>query len=93
MMRCPVNGLRNISEFFYAGEVKSMPHPDTGTDREWAEYIFIEDNINGIVKEWWMHTPSSTWFIAERCTSSDEVTNTYLPSSIFKNRVEYNSNN
>ena len=91
MMCCPLNGTRNISEFMYAGEVKDMPDPKAGTNREWSEYIFIEDNINGIVREWWMHIPSSTWFIAERCRSTDEVKSTYLPSLIYKERVEFTS--
>ena len=91
MMPCPVNGLRNISEFLYGGEVKDMPDPISGSDREWSEYIFIENNINGIVKEWWMHIPTSTWFIAERCTTTDEVKNTFLPSELYNQRIDFDS--
>jgi sarcosine oxidase subunit delta len=29
-------------------------------------------------KEWWCHTPSNTWFIAERDTALDRVVRTYL---------------
>ena len=91
MMCCPINGLRNITEFLYGGEVKPMPNPLSTSDREWAEYIFIQNNTNGIVKEWWMHVPTSTWFIAERDTSTDEVMKTYLASKIYDLRVEFDS--
>ena len=32
----------------------------------------------GIQREWWYHSASSTWFIAERDTASDEIVRTYL---------------
>ena len=66
MMRCPLNGPRNISEFVYGGEVTEMPDPQSCSEREWADYLFMEENKKGIVKEWWLHAPTSYWFIAER---------------------------
>jgi sarcosine oxidase subunit delta len=35
-----------------------------------------------VVKEWWCHSPSGYWFIAERHTASDEVMRTYDPSEL-----------
>ena len=58
-----------------------MPNPETTTDEDWADYVFNRNNAPGIKKEWWFHSPSSTWFIAERDTAADEVVNTYLLSS------------
>jgi sarcosine oxidase delta subunit len=29
-------------------------------------------------REWWLHTASGVWFIAERDTASDEMHRTYL---------------
>jgi sarcosine oxidase subunit delta len=34
--------------------------------------------VPGVKKEWWCHTPSNTWFIAERDTERDVVIRTYL---------------
>jgi sarcosine oxidase subunit delta len=31
-----------------------------------------------VKKEWWCHTPSNIWFIAERDTAKDHVLRTYL---------------
>ena len=39
VMNCPLNGLRNISEFIYGGELKPMP--GQCSDREWAHYVFL----------------------------------------------------
>ena len=78
IMTCPINGPRVISEFSYGGEFRSMPAPDTLSDRAWTEYVFNRNSIPGIKFEWWCHTPSNTWFIAERDTAKDRVIRTYL---------------
>ena len=80
---CPLNGPRNIAEFTYGGQVKVMPDPKGSTDREWAQYVFYEDSHIGVVQEWWMHTASSFWFIAERHNQTDEVLRTYDPAELF----------
>jgi sarcosine oxidase subunit delta len=36
-----------------------------------------------VVREWWMHTPSSYWFIVERHNQTDEVIRTYDPAELF----------
>jgi sarcosine oxidase, subunit delta len=77
IMTCPVNGARTISEFICGGEVRSMPDPQTD-DQTWADYVFIKNGAPGIKKEWWCHTPSNTWFIAERNTQTDQILCTYL---------------
>lgn len=88
IMNCPMNGPRNISEFIWGGEVRDMPDPRAGTDRDWAEYLFIENNTKGIVREWWMHAPTSYWFIAERNTETDEIVRTYPASDLYSTRRE-----
>lgn len=76
LMPCPLNGLRNINEFVCLGPVKTMPSPDAES-RQWADYIFIDDNIAGAVREWWQHVPSAFWFIAERDTRSGDILRTW----------------
>ena len=78
LLKCPINGSRPIGEFIYGGEYREMPNPDNSTDLEWASYVHYRDNAPGLKKEWWFHSPSGTWFIAERNTLSDEVMCTYL---------------
>ena len=40
--------------------------------------MFNRNGAPGVKKEWWCHTPSNTWFIAERDTEKDKVLRTYL---------------
>jgi len=78
LLTCPINGPRPVSEFYYWGEIRLVPDPDTCSDAEWAAYVFNRNGVPGTKKEWWYHMPSGTWFIAERDTLRDEVKRTYL---------------
>lgn len=78
LMTCPINGTRPISEFVYGGEVRPMPDPTATDDDMWADYIFNRNGAAGVKQEWWCHTPSNTWFMAERNTQTDEILRTYL---------------
>ena len=77
-MSCPINGRRAISEFAYGGELRQMPDPATASDQVWADYVFNRSGVPGVKKEWWCHTPSGVWFIAERDTTTDTILRTYL---------------
>ena len=89
IMTCPLNGPRNISEFIYGGELKQMPAPNRCSTAEWADYVFNSENRLDRVTEWWMHTPSNYWFLAERHTGSDEILRTFDPSEIFNQRIDF----
>lgn len=87
LMRCPLNGLRDISEFAYGGEVEEMPDPRACSDAEWADHVFNRDNACGTVREWWCHLPTVHWFIAERDTATDEIFRTYPADRVFGKRT------
>jgi sarcosine oxidase subunit delta len=72
LMTCPINGPRAISEFAYGGELRTVPDPNR------ADYVFIRSSLPGVKQEWWCHTPSGVWFIAERDTATDTIHRTYL---------------
>lgn len=78
ILTCPVNGPRPVSEFAYGGEVRPMPDPRRATDVEWAAYVFDRSGVPGVKQEWWCHTASGTWFVAERDTVRDVVLRTFL---------------
>ena len=40
-------------------------------------YLFNRASVPGVKREWWCHTPSGYWFIAERDTARDEFLATY----------------
>ena len=83
IMTCPLNGRRNIAEFICGREVKEMPDPSTCSDETWAAHLFLEDNVAGEVVEWWMHAPTSYWFIARRNTVTEEIIKTYTVEEFF----------
>lgn len=89
ILHCPLNGPRNIAEFSYGGELHRMPDPSLCESRQWAEYVFFDDNDAGIVTEWWCHNPTSYWFLAERDTITDEVIRTFPASEVFSERVDF----
>jgi len=89
LMPCPLNGLRNISEFVCGGEVTEMPAAISSSDVAWADYVFMENNAAELVREWWLHVTSGYWFIAERHTATDEIVRTYPSSEVFNVRVEF----
>jgi len=74
---CPLNGPRPLLEFVCGGEVRDMPDADRCTDAEWVAYLFNRDSVPRVKREWWCHTPSGYWFIAERDTARDVFVKTY----------------
>ena len=89
IMPCPLNGPRNIQEFICAGPVEPHPDPNRCSDHEWTEYVWMEENLAGVVREWWCHVATSYWFIAERNTVTDEILATYPADRVFSERVEF----
>jgi sarcosine oxidase subunit delta len=77
LLTCPVNGPRPLSEFAYGGELRVMPDPAV-SDAEWASYVFDRTGGARVKREWWCHTPSGVWFIAERDTATGTVHRTFL---------------
>ncbi len=88
-MNCPLNGPRNISEFICFGEVTDMPNPNELSDEQWADFIWMSNNTAGVVREWWCHTATSYWFIAERNTVTDEILKSYPANEVFTDRVDF----
>ena len=60
IMICPLNGPRNISEFSYGGELKTMPDQNTCSNEEWADYVFNKSNIAGAAA-----AASRVWFMPD----------------------------
>jgi sarcosine oxidase subunit delta len=81
LLRCPLNGERPLLEFVCGGEVRAMPVGVDGesdcSDAEWTAWLLHRNSVPRIKREWWCHTPSGYWFIAERDTASDEFLRTY----------------
>ena len=88
LIPCPLNGLRNVDEFAYGGDVLEMPAAGA-LDDAWTDYIFTRENKAGSVREWWFHVPTSYWFILERDTLTDTVIRSYPADQVFSRRIEF----
>lgn len=72
---CPHCGLRDYTEFQYAGDA-SKQRPAHGTDdrRAWYEYVFLFDNPKGAHLEYWQHVQGCRqWLVLERDTATNTV--------------------
>jgi sarcosine oxidase subunit delta len=78
-MRCPNCGLRDVSEFRFAGESKERPASDA-EPTEWADYIHLRNNVRGEQAEWWRHRLGcGKWFMAIRDTNDNSVIDARWP--------------
>ena len=80
VIKCPCCGERDQTEFSCHGEahIARQENPETLTDEEWGEYLFIRSNKKGIHYERWTHDHGCRrWFNVMRDTVSDEILATY----------------
>ncbi|MDX8449149.1 sarcosine oxidase subunit delta [Mesorhizobium captivum] len=74
---CPWCGLRDEIEFNYAGadDVTRPKNPESVTDAEWANYLFLRTNKKGVMGEVWYHAAGCrSWFVVKR----DNITNQFV---------------
>ena len=80
LIECPYCGLRDESEFSYAGEAHIARPLDTEklSDEEWADYLFMRTNPKGTHREQWLHAAGCRrYFNAVRDTVSYRIAATY----------------
>ena len=80
LIECPYCGVRDESEFSYAGEAHIARPLETEklTDEEWADYLFMRKNPRGTHREQWLHAAGCRrYFNAVRDTVSYRISATY----------------
>jgi len=80
LISCPHCGPRAESEFSYGGEahIERPKQPESLTDAEWAEFVFLRDNPKGLVLERWNHAQGCRrWFNVARDSVSYEILAVY----------------
>jgi heterotetrameric sarcosine oxidase delta subunit len=81
LIPCPWCGPRDEIEFHYGGQahIAHPAAPETLTDEQWADFLFMRDNPNGEFAERWMHAAGCRrWFNAVRDTAANRIRATYL---------------
>jgi len=79
LIPCPWSGPRAESEFEYGGEggITRPLQPDTLTDEEWGDYVFMRKNPKGLHHEQWRHIGSGRWFNLLRDTVNNRILATW----------------
>ena len=81
---CPHCGPRPEIEFRYAGEahIARPPDPQTRTDEEWADFLYMRSNPKGRHAERWRHFHGcGRFFNCLRDTITDRIERTYPAGS------------
>ncbi len=77
---CPHCGERGVEEFTYTQDAERTRPTETATEAEWAEYIYLRDNLKGPRKEYWYHGAGChAWLVVERDVSSHDILTVTLP--------------
>ena len=80
LIPCPWCGPRDEVEFRYGGQAHlAYPSdPESLSDEEWADYLFMRDNPRGWWSERWMHAAGCRrWFDLTRNTATNEIGPSY----------------
>ena len=75
---CPGCGVRNYTEFCYAGDASKVRPAHSVRDlAAWHDYVFLFDNPKGPHREYWQHVLGCRqWLIVERDTATNTVRRT-----------------
>jgi sarcosine oxidase, subunit delta len=77
IIRCPHCGeLRSEEELIYGGEADVVRplEPDSVTDEQWTDYLFMRTNPKGtLVEQWCCSAGCGQWFKVERDTVTHRV--------------------
>ena len=84
LITCPWCGPREEYEFSYGGEAHIVrpEQPESLSDEQWGEYLFVRRNPRGRHLEQWCHSQGCRqWFNVERDTVSYEISAVYKVGS------------
>ncbi len=92
LIECPWCGVRDETEFNCVGEAHIVRplQPETLSDAEWADYLFMRKNPKGMHREQWLHAAGCRrYFNVERDTVSYRISGSYkigeqAPSEVAK---------
>jgi sarcosine oxidase subunit delta len=71
---CPTCGERPVSEFRFGGELPHVPDSITAPDARNLDWVWMQDNVDGITAERWFHAAGCRrWLTLRRNTSTDRV--------------------
>ena len=82
LVPCPHCGPRNSADLSYQGEAASRPDPSSTTPVQWRDYLYMEYNPAGWLREnWYCSSGCRRFFTVERHTVTSEFREPPLPGS------------
>lgn len=67
LIKCPWCGERAQTEFSYGGDATlARPDPDSLSDQEWTDFVYIRKNPKGPHDELWQHISGCRQFFKVR---------------------------
>lgn len=82
LVPCPNCGPRNSSDLRHVGESHARPNPNTATEKEWRDYLYIRDNVaDWNVETWYCTRGCRQFFKVERNTATNEFRNPPMPGN------------
>jgi len=84
LIKCPWCGERAETEFTYGGDATvRRPDPETASETEWLDHIYLRDNPMGPHDEMWQHTSGCRQFIkVRRNVRTHEILATGTPDDV-----------
>ena len=79
ILHCPnCNEHVDETDLHAGGEAHLKRFGPGSTDKEFEDYLFMRENPKGVHFERWHHSSGcGKWFLAARCTATNEVFGTY----------------
>ncbi len=80
LIPCPWCGQRDETEFAYGGEahIQRPKSPESLSDAEWADYLYMRKNPKGPHFERWFHANGCRrWFNVARNTATNRIAGSY----------------
>lgn len=72
---CPYCGERDLREFSYKGAAVALERPDDPAwSPAWDGYLHNRENLAGVTRDLWQHTPCGAWLEVTRDTTTHAVT-------------------
>ena len=90
---CPYCGSRDVHEFVYRGDAAAVrPATETAGEDEVFNYVYLRDNIAGVMREHWYHAQGCrNWIEVTRDTRTHVISGAKLahsPDSISASGLE-----
>lgn len=77
IISCPYCGPRDETEFRYGAEAGKRRGTAESPARDWADYLYAQNNPKGDTREIWLHVPCGEFFVVERNSVSHAMHRTH----------------